>query len=58
MFAARRDASCSDSIISMTKQVLSMQQVSQAMQDLDDDIRPNVENVVLNYFPGMWLYGY
>ena len=58
MLAARRDALCSDSIISMTKQVLSMQQVSQAMQDLDDDIRPNVEDVVLNYFPGMWLYGY
>ena len=30
----------------------------EAMQDLDDDIRRNVENVVLNYFPGMWLYGY
>ena len=52
------DASRSDSIISMTKPVLSMQQVSQAMQGLDDDIRPNVENVVLNYYPGMQLYGY
>ena len=58
MLATRRDASRSDSIISMTSEVLSMQQVSQAMQDLDDDIRPNVEDVVLNYFPGMWLYGY
>ena len=58
MLAARRHASRSDSIISMTKPVLLMQQVSQAMQDLDDDIRPNVEDVVLNYFSGMWLYGY
>ena len=35
-----------------------MQQVSESMRGLDDEIRPNVENVVLNYFPGMWLYGY
>ena len=52
------DASHSDSIVSMTSEVRSMQQVSESMRGLDDDIGPNVENVVLNYFPGMWLYGY